>query len=310
MEAEHHQPSHGGDEEEQMQSIERPGAAESDGEDDHNQQEPERHDGNVDACTDERLVQDVTKEHHRQRWDREPALEIGEGCVAPEFRVVGEEPSQVVGGTTGHVRPQASEPADLQGEQAATRGHAAPEQQRQRPELGVDALHHEQPKQQAGEAERPVSGTLSVRGNLLWETPWESTASIRREEQSGLPPGAGPTGGHTLRRLDGEAYSGEKEGVAAALVGLPRPRCGPRPTELHRVHKRFGPPPEWANGLLVKEFSCGDAVPGCTATFTASSESEILWHVAAHAREDHGLANCQLQLLTRGTHLLERLRRA
>jgi predicted small metal-binding protein len=39
----------------------------------------------------------------------------------------------------------------------------------------------------------------------------------------------------------------------------------------------------------VKEFSCGDVVPGCTATFRDESETEILSQVAAHARYDHGL---------------------
>jgi predicted small metal-binding protein len=39
----------------------------------------------------------------------------------------------------------------------------------------------------------------------------------------------------------------------------------------------------------MKEFSCGAVVPGCTATFQAESEDEILAKVAEHARVDHGM---------------------
>ena len=39
----------------------------------------------------------------------------------------------------------------------------------------------------------------------------------------------------------------------------------------------------------MKEFSCGDVVPGCTAHFEAPSEQELLQHVALHARDGHGL---------------------
>jgi predicted small metal-binding protein len=37
----------------------------------------------------------------------------------------------------------------------------------------------------------------------------------------------------------------------------------------------------------MKEFSCGDVVPGCTMSFRAPTE--LLEAVAAHARADHGL---------------------
>jgi predicted small metal-binding protein len=50
--------------------------------------------------------------------------------------------------------------------------------------------------------------------------------------------------------------------------------------------------------VLVKEFSCGDVVPGCTATFTAQTEPEIVLQVAAHAREDHGMAAVPPELVT------------
>lgn len=41
----------------------------------------------------------------------------------------------------------------------------------------------------------------------------------------------------------------------------------------------------------MKQFACGDVVPGCRKTFTAATEDEILGSVGAHAREDHGLAD-------------------
>ena len=39
----------------------------------------------------------------------------------------------------------------------------------------------------------------------------------------------------------------------------------------------------------MKEFSCGDVVPGCGAKFQGATDDEILKLVAAHARDDHGL---------------------
>ena len=39
----------------------------------------------------------------------------------------------------------------------------------------------------------------------------------------------------------------------------------------------------------MKTFACGSVVPGCTATFEARSDQEILEQVAAHARDDHGM---------------------
>lgn len=39
----------------------------------------------------------------------------------------------------------------------------------------------------------------------------------------------------------------------------------------------------------MKQFSCGAVVPGCTATFSAQTEDEILGQVARHAKEDHGM---------------------
>jgi predicted small metal-binding protein len=39
----------------------------------------------------------------------------------------------------------------------------------------------------------------------------------------------------------------------------------------------------------MKQFSCGDVVPGCLRQFTADDEAGILQQVAEHARLDHGL---------------------
>lgn len=39
----------------------------------------------------------------------------------------------------------------------------------------------------------------------------------------------------------------------------------------------------------MKQFSCGAVVPGCTATFSAESEDELLGQVAEHAKADHGM---------------------
>ena len=39
----------------------------------------------------------------------------------------------------------------------------------------------------------------------------------------------------------------------------------------------------------MKEFRCGDLVPGCTSTFQGESEEEILEQVAVHARDEHGM---------------------
>jgi predicted small metal-binding protein len=40
----------------------------------------------------------------------------------------------------------------------------------------------------------------------------------------------------------------------------------------------------------MKAFACGAVVPGCTATFTAQSDDEILACVAEHALRDHAMS--------------------
>jgi len=48
----------------------------------------------------------------------------------------------------------------------------------------------------------------------------------------------------------------------------------------------------------VKQFSCGDVVPGCTARFLGSSDEEILTAVADHARRDHGMSDIPAAIIT------------
>jgi predicted small metal-binding protein len=47
----------------------------------------------------------------------------------------------------------------------------------------------------------------------------------------------------------------------------------------------------------MKEFCCGDVVPGCGARFKATSNEEILAQVAAHARADHGMTDIPQSLV-------------
>jgi predicted small metal-binding protein len=39
----------------------------------------------------------------------------------------------------------------------------------------------------------------------------------------------------------------------------------------------------------MKQFSCGDVVPGCKAVFRAEDEAGIFGQVAEHAEHDHGM---------------------
>ena len=39
----------------------------------------------------------------------------------------------------------------------------------------------------------------------------------------------------------------------------------------------------------MKEFICGDLVPGCETVIRGESEDEILDQVAVHARDEHGM---------------------
>ena len=47
----------------------------------------------------------------------------------------------------------------------------------------------------------------------------------------------------------------------------------------------------------MKEFCCGEVVPGCTTEFEGETDESILQQVAIHAREDHGMEEVSPQLV-------------
>jgi predicted small metal-binding protein len=47
----------------------------------------------------------------------------------------------------------------------------------------------------------------------------------------------------------------------------------------------------------MKEFSCGDVVPGCTASFRAPTLEALLEQIARHAREAHDLIDLSPELI-------------
>ncbi|CAN5410734.1 hypothetical protein BH10ACT1_BH10ACT1_18880 [soil metagenome] len=47
----------------------------------------------------------------------------------------------------------------------------------------------------------------------------------------------------------------------------------------------------------MKQFACGDVVPGCGERFTGASDDEILGQVAAHAAADHGMADVPAEVV-------------
>ncbi len=46
----------------------------------------------------------------------------------------------------------------------------------------------------------------------------------------------------------------------------------------------------------MKQFRCGDLIPGCAATFAGTAD-EILAAVGAHARADHGVPEVSAELV-------------
>lgn len=57
----------------------------------------------------------------------------------------------------------------------------------------------------------------------------------------------------------------------------------------------MGAPVTWF--AIMKKFSCGDVVPGCTHSFRAATEDDLLSQVAAHAKKDHGLESIPSELV-------------
>ncbi|MGZ4452297.1 MAG: DUF1059 domain-containing protein [Nocardioides sp.] len=48
----------------------------------------------------------------------------------------------------------------------------------------------------------------------------------------------------------------------------------------------------------MKQFACGDVVPGCDATFAGATEDDILAAVAVHAGRDHQLISIPAELVS------------
>jgi predicted small metal-binding protein len=49
----------------------------------------------------------------------------------------------------------------------------------------------------------------------------------------------------------------------------------------------------------MKEFRCGELVPGCGVALRGESENEILERIAAHARDDHGMYEVPPEIVDR-----------
>ena len=39
----------------------------------------------------------------------------------------------------------------------------------------------------------------------------------------------------------------------------------------------------------MKEFACGELVPGCDAKFHSESEDQLFEQITSHARDEHGM---------------------
>ena len=59
----------------------------------------------------------------------------------------------------------------------------------------------------------------------------------------------------------------------------------------------------------MKQFACGDLVPGCSATFAGASVEEVLGQVADHARDAHGMTSVPSDVVERVTGRPARRRR-
>lgn len=54
----------------------------------------------------------------------------------------------------------------------------------------------------------------------------------------------------------------------------------------------------------MKQFSCGDVVPGCSAVMRGETETEVLTQVAAHAQNDHGMEQVPAELVVKVKSLI------
>lgn len=48
----------------------------------------------------------------------------------------------------------------------------------------------------------------------------------------------------------------------------------------------------------MKQFCCGDVVPGCQARFQGMDDDDVLMQVAAHAKSAHGLHDLPPELVS------------
>lgn len=57
----------------------------------------------------------------------------------------------------------------------------------------------------------------------------------------------------------------------------------------------------------MKQFHCGDVVPGCKAVFEAESEALLFAGIQEHARKDHGMKEIPQALVEQiRTHIREK----
>jgi predicted small metal-binding protein len=47
----------------------------------------------------------------------------------------------------------------------------------------------------------------------------------------------------------------------------------------------------------MREFRCGEIVPGCSAAFQGETDDEILERVEVHAREEHGMDRIPVEVV-------------
>jgi len=47
----------------------------------------------------------------------------------------------------------------------------------------------------------------------------------------------------------------------------------------------------------MKEFACGDVIPGCSARFRAATDDELLAQIATHAHDDHDIGEITEELV-------------
>lgn len=47
----------------------------------------------------------------------------------------------------------------------------------------------------------------------------------------------------------------------------------------------------------MKQFACGDVVPGCDARWVCDTEEELFERIAAHASSDHGITEIPDELV-------------